>query len=319
MAESALLGEGTYGQVHLRRTPGGEAVAVKRMRIEEEEGVGAHILREVDSLQKLGRHFAAQHHVVRLIKAFDDGRSAIDTDNGHIHMAMELMDCSLHNALGALRRQQRLTPLKCKSLAKQVCVGVAWLHTAGIMHRDLKPQNILVHRTGHVKLCDFGLSRSRRPEEGEPMTPLEVVTLWWRPPEVLLGSQRYDERVDVWSTGLILWQIFGDGLPPWMPACGTDVGMIFHIARDMGPPDRDLALTPLSLSEYPSWPRRSFRDAMVVRQPRVACRVPKQAMLLINAAVLYMPHRCHATYLSSAPYFERTPVTPLPELAQIAP
>ena len=75
------------------------------------------------------------------------------------------------------------------------------MHSAGIVHRDLKPNNILINSDCEIKLCDFGLARGY----GIPVKNYthEVVTLWYRPPDVLLGSKNYLTTVDIWSVGCI--------------------------------------------------------------------------------------------------------------------
>jgi cyclin-dependent kinase 2 len=79
--------------------------------------------------------------------------------------------------------------------------AVAFCHVNRILHRDLKPQNLLVDHEGYIKLADFGLARSF----GVPVRTFthEVVTLWYRPPEILLGTKLYSTAVDVWSLGCI--------------------------------------------------------------------------------------------------------------------
>jgi len=78
---------------------------------------------------------------------------------------------------------------------------VAYCHVRRVLHRDLKPQNLLIDRHGYIKLADFGLARAF----GMPVRTYthEVVTLWYRAPEILLGSKFYSTSVDVWSLGCV--------------------------------------------------------------------------------------------------------------------
>ena len=87
----------------------------------------------------------------------------------------------------------------------QLVSAIAHCHARGVMHRDLKPQNLLVTKDGRLKIADFGLARAFCP----PIRPLthEVVTLWYRPPEILLGSQTYAPPMDMWAIGTILVEI----------------------------------------------------------------------------------------------------------------
>lgn len=85
---------------------------------------------------------------------------------------------------------------------KQLTEGLAYLHTQRILHRDIKPQNLLVDKEGHIKIADFGLSRCF----SIPTKPYthEVVTMWYRAPELLLGSKLYTNGIDIWSMGCVM-------------------------------------------------------------------------------------------------------------------
>merc|ERR1712002_1206674 len=88
-----------------------------------------------------------------------------------------------------------------KSYLYQLLSGVAYCHAHRVLHRDLKPQNLLIDKEGNIKLADFGLARAF----GIPMRAYthEVITLWYRPPEILLGSMNYSTGIDIWSIGCI--------------------------------------------------------------------------------------------------------------------
>ena len=88
-----------------------------------------------------------------------------------------------------------------QSYLYQLLSGIAFCHSHRILHRDLKPQNLLIDKNGSIKLADFGLARAI----GVPVRSYthEVVTLWYRAPEILLGCRYYSTPVDVWSIGCI--------------------------------------------------------------------------------------------------------------------
>ena len=88
-----------------------------------------------------------------------------------------------------------------KSFLYQLLMGVAYCHHHRVLHRDLKPPNLLINREGQLKLADFGLARAF----GIPVRSYthEVVTLWYRAPDVLMGSRKYSTPVDIWSIGCI--------------------------------------------------------------------------------------------------------------------
>lgn len=86
--------------------------------------------------------------------------------------------------------------------------GLKYLHSAGIIHRDLKPGNLLVNSNCLLKICDFGFARAVEPDPTVPMT-LEVVTQYYRAPELLAGCKHYDTAIDMWSVGCIFAELLG--------------------------------------------------------------------------------------------------------------
>jgi serine/threonine protein kinase len=127
------------------------------------------------------------------------------------------MDCSSTGVIPAR---------DAKSFLYQLLHGTYYCHARGFMHRDLKPQNLLVNASGVLKLADFGLARAF-------MMPLraythEVVTLWYRAPEILLGQRKYTPAVDMWSVGCIFAEMV-NGTPLW-PG-DSEIDEIFRIFR----------------------------------------------------------------------------------------
>ena len=90
---------------------------------------------------------------------------------------------------------------------KQILEGLVYLHDNNIIHRDIKGANILVKDNGVVKLADFGLARIIQPEKNREYT-IKVVTMWYRPPELLLGHKKYSKSVDMWSVGVFFVELF---------------------------------------------------------------------------------------------------------------
>lgn len=109
-----------------------------------------------------------------------------------------------HDLAGLIDRKAPLTESEVKSIMKQLCDGVAYLHKNGIMHRDLKASNILISKDGELKIADFGLGR--RQSKGGLYTN-KVITRWYRPPELLLGAMEYNTNIDVWSVGCVLGEL----------------------------------------------------------------------------------------------------------------
>ena len=104
-------------------------------------------------------------------------------------------------SLGRKDEEEVITYILLQSYLRQLLEGIAYCHDHRVLHRDLKPQNLLIDNKGCIKLADFGLARAF----GLPMRAYthEVITLWYRSPEILLGSKSYDMAVDVWSLGCI--------------------------------------------------------------------------------------------------------------------
>ena len=89
-----------------------------------------------------------------------------------------------------------------------ICIGLKYLHAAGIIHRDLKPGNLLVNSDCRLKICDFGFARAVQKDTSTLMT-LEVVTQYYRAPELLAGCRHYDTAIDMWAVGCILAELLG--------------------------------------------------------------------------------------------------------------
>eukprot|EP00798_Chlamydomonas_sp_ICE-L_P005037 gene5037-34824_t len=185
-----IVGEGTYGVVYRARDKlTGEIKAMKKIRLENaEEGVPATAIREISLLKEL-------HHpcVVRLFNVIHGER--------RLYLVFEFVDLDLKKHMDAtpnFSQDHRMV----KTYLWQMLSAIEYIHSRRIFHRDLKPQNLLIDRSkNQLKLADFGLARAF----GIPLRAYthEVVTLWYRAPEILLGSKTYSTPVDIWSVGCI--------------------------------------------------------------------------------------------------------------------
>lgn len=97
---------------------------------------------------------------------------------------------------------------------QQLLCGLDHCHSRGVLHRDIKGSNLLIDNNGILKIADFGLASFYDPDQNQPLTS-RVVTLWYRPPELLLGATYYGTAVDLWSTGCILAELYAG--KPIMP------------------------------------------------------------------------------------------------------
>ncbi|KIJ70528.1 hypothetical protein HYDPIDRAFT_79099 [Hydnomerulius pinastri MD-312] len=188
------VGEGTFGKVYkARNTITNVHVALKRIRMEaEREGFPVTAMREIKLLQSL-RH----DNVVRLYEMM--------VSNGSVFMVFEYMD---HDLTGVLSQTQfSFSEANLKSLCSQMLSGLAYLHHKGVIHRDIKGSNILINNRGELKLADFGLARFYQKRRRSDYTN-RVITLWYRPPELLFGATVYGPEVDMWSAGCIMLELF---------------------------------------------------------------------------------------------------------------
>eukprot|EP00474_Spongospora_subterranea_P008681 CRZ09139.1 hypothetical protein [Spongospora subterranea] len=183
------IGEGTYGIVYKAKDRlTGEVLALKKIRLSiDDEGIPSTAIREISLLKQL-------HHP-NIVRLFD----VVHTEK-KLTLVFEFLDQDLKKYLDAAG-EKGLDPSSIKSFLMQLLRGVAYCHHHRVLHRDLKPQNLLINVEGELKLADFGLARAF----GIPVRSYthEVVTLWYRSPDVLMGSRNYSTPVDIWSVGCI--------------------------------------------------------------------------------------------------------------------
>uniref|UniRef100_UPI00398F13A5 serine/threonine-protein kinase NLK2-like n=1 Tax=Pristiophorus japonicus TaxID=55135 RepID=UPI00398F13A5 len=122
-----------------------------------------------------------------------------------IYVITELMQSDLHKVIVS---PQTLSSDHIKVFLYQILRGLKYLHSAGILHRDIKPGNLLVNSNCVLKICDFGLARLEELDESRHMTQ-EVVTQYYRAPEILMGSTHYNSSIDIWSVGCIFAELLG--------------------------------------------------------------------------------------------------------------
>lgn len=192
------IGEGTYGSVYQARDKAsGRLVAIKRVKLGDStmdrEGMPITHLREVGILRALRHH----EHIVELLEVVVG--SQIDS----VFLVFEYLQHDVARLVDTMPTPFSMPEVKC--LGVQLLLAVAHLHANHVMHRDLKLSNLLLTNNGELKLCDFGLAR----EYGYPLGRYtsKVVTLWYRPPELLLGSHTYDTAVDMWGVGCIFGEL----------------------------------------------------------------------------------------------------------------
>lgn len=192
-----VVGYGAFGVVWSVTDPrSGRRVALKKMPNVFQTVVSAkRVFREVKMLCTL-KHDNVLHTVDCLQPPL--------TDLFHeVYILCELMQSDLHKIISS---PQMLTQDHVKLFLYQILRGVKYLHSAGIIHRDIKPGNLLVNSNCLLKICDFGLARVFEANKNRDMTQ-EVVTQYYRAPELLLGAKHYDFSVDMWSVGCIYGEL----------------------------------------------------------------------------------------------------------------
>lgn len=237
------LGEGTYGVVYkARENRTGRIIALKHIRLEStDEGVPPTALREIALLKELDHP-----NIIRLETVIHTGDQLV--------LAFEHARCDFKRFLEQHKSGSRADLLIIKRLLFQMLSGLAYLHSKRIMHRDIKPQNMLVvidqTNTPTLKLGDFGLARAL----GIPVRSLthEVVTLWYRPPEALLGASQYTVALDMWSAGCVMAEALMHS-KPLFPGRGERDELV-RIFEALGTPDE--AVWP-GCTRLPQW-RRDF-------------------------------------------------------------
>ncbi|ESQ29781.1 hypothetical protein EUTSA_v10023419mg [Eutrema salsugineum] len=221
-------GEGTYGLVYMAKDiKTGEIVALKKIRMDNErEGFPITAIREIRILKKLHHENVIQ--LKEIVTSPDNNK-----DEGGIYMVFEYMD---HDLTGlADRSKLRFTVPQIKCYMKQLLTGLHYCHVNQVLHRDIKGSNLLIDNEGKLKLADFGLARSFSHDHSGNLTN-RVITLWYRPPELLLGATKYGPAVDMWSVGCLFAELLNG--KPILPG-KTESEQLTKIYELCGSPDEN--------------------------------------------------------------------------------
>mmetsp|Transcript_13092 Transcript_13092/g.27643 ORF Transcript_13092/g.27643 Transcript_13092/m.27643 type:complete len:294 (+) Transcript_13092:162-1043(+) len=241
------IGEGTYGVVYKGRDKHtGQTIALKKITLEqEEEGVPCTTIREIALLKEL------QHqNVVRL-------KDVVNTKSS-MYLVFEYLDLDLKQHMES--NQLTRSPQLIKKYLYQIINGIAYCHTHRILHRDLKPQNLLIDKnTKELKLADFGLARAF--DIPIKRYTHEVVTLWYRAPEILLGSPHYSTPVDMWSIGCIFAEMANQ--KPLFPG-ESEIDQLIRIFSVLGTPNEELwpgiSVLPDYSENFPKWIPKNLKE-----------------------------------------------------------
>ncbi|XP_023328097.1 cyclin-dependent kinase 2 [Eurytemora carolleeae] len=244
------IGQGTYGIVYKALDKmTNELVAMKKIRLDtESEGVPSTAMREISLLKELD-HCA----IVQLL-------DVVHADKA-MYLVFEFLDKDLKRHLDDYVASRKIKnpsatgglPEKLvRSYLKQICEGLSYCHSRGVLHRDMKPQNLLIDYEGRIKLADFGLARLFK----VPLRTFthEVITLWYRPPEILMNSAHYSCPADIWSLGCIFWEMLTK--LPLFPG-DSEIDQLFRIFRALNTPTEEswpgCHKLPEYKSAFPNW------------------------------------------------------------------
>ncbi|XP_036390827.1 cyclin-dependent kinase 10 isoform X2 [Megalops cyprinoides] len=266
------IGEGTYGIVYRARdTRSGEIVALKKVRMDKEkDGIPISSLREIALLLRL-RH----PNVVELREV------VVGSHLESIFLVMSYCEQDLASLLENMQTPFSEAQVKC--IVLQLLRGLTYLHKNFILHRDLKVSNLLMTDKGCVKIADFGLARVY----GIPLKPMtpRVVTLWYRAPELLLGSTTQTTAIDMWAVGCILAELLAH--KPLLPG-GSEIQQVDLIVQLLGTPNESI---------WPGFSRLPLAGRYTLRkQPYNALKthfswLSEPGLRLLNLLFMYNPQR----------------------------
>lgn len=284
----SFLGEGQFAMVYkARNIETDDIVAVKKIKLgskeEARDGINRTALREIKLLQEL-----SHENVIGLLDVFGH--------KSNVSLVFEFVDTDLEIII----KDQKivLTPGNIKSYLIQTLKGLEYLHRSWIMHRDLKPNNLLVTSAGVLKVGDFGLAKFY----GSPsrINTHQVVTRWYRAPELLFGARHYATGIDIWAVGCILAELLLR--VPFLPG-DSDLNQLDRIFSVLGTPTEELwpgvKLLPdyIQFKPYPAIPLKEIFTACGDDLIEVAEKMFS----------LYPMKRCTATEALKMPYFSNRP------------
>ncbi|KAK6134568.1 hypothetical protein DH2020_031688 [Rehmannia glutinosa] len=218
------IGQGTYSNVYRARDlDEGKIVALKKVRFDNLEPESVRFMaREIHILRRLN------HPNVIKLEGLVTSRMSCS-----LYLVFEYME---HDLAGlASHPGVKFTEPQVKCYVQQLLLGLDHCHSRGVLHRDIKGSNLLIDNNGILKIADFGLASFYDPHQGQPLTS-RVVTLWYRPPELLLGASYYGIAVDLWSAGCIVAELYAG--KPIMPG-RTEVEQLHKIFKLCGSPSEE--------------------------------------------------------------------------------
>lgn len=289
-----VIGEGQFGSVkEAKLKSSGAPVALKLIRVNRlSEGIPHPVAREAIITTRL----TSCPFVVRTYEVFPYG--------SHLVLAMERCQTDLAAVLRAHTVYNPLPAEQAKTFLKMLLSALQYLHSLGILHRDVKPSNCLVSSKepgGLLKLGDFGLSRIK----GDPGADMshEVASRWYRAPELLFGKRQYGGEIDMWSAGCIFGELLRGFGSPLFTGDG-DISQLSRIFSVLGTPDE--ASWP-GMCDLPDYDKVRFTTDLVEGLERLVPRAKGQGIDLLSKLLALDPaKRLTAQEALRHPYFYTT-------------
>eukprot|EP01083_Nonionella_stella_P077720 212345_1 len=284
-----VIGEGTYGTVYLAKNLSTSKLCViKQMkRFENDEGgIQPTQLREASLLKNLNHKYIVQMQDIFLTH--------------HKEFCLVFEHCQMDLAQYMDQNSNKGINLELiRKWSYQMICGVSYMHSRRILHRDLKPQNILLTHDMDIKIADLGLGKECTLPLKPPMTT-NIVTLWYRPPELLLGAKCYSSKLDIWSLGCIIAEMSRNGKVLFGGLCEWEV--LIAILQFFGTPANNEAWCrglPYFYNALPKFKGWKFED-------RIGClRDDKDSVdLLKNMLNMDSTKRMNAIQLMNHAWFE---------------
>mmetsp|Transcript_36016 Transcript_36016/g.41742 ORF Transcript_36016/g.41742 Transcript_36016/m.41742 type:complete len:453 (+) Transcript_36016:485-1843(+) len=308
--KKAQIGQGSYGSVFMGEDTQNskEIVALKRINAaQEENGFPITSIREIKILKALN------HPNIVILKEMVTSKEKEGIPKS-VFMVFEYLEYDLTGILET--REIRMSQDHIKSWSHQLLKGVHYMHTNKVIHRDLKASNLLISKSGRLKIADWGLARSWN-DQMKRLTN-RVITLWYRPPELLLGCTAYSPKIDMWSVGCIIAEMFrrsgflrgqteAEQLKLIFEKCGHPTPGDWPAIHDMCPEWKKHE--PLIVERNP----RRIRDSLRENVTNSLWMTDHALDLMDNLMILNPGKRSSALDALKADYFYENPIVKKPE------
>jgi serine/threonine protein kinase len=284
------IGGGTFGDVSIGydRVLGRE-VAIKHVRIMSREcdGIPKAVFRELETLKQL----KGCQGVVEILDYYPE-----DT---HLCLVFEFLPMSVEDIISTSSSYLPISDVK--SFGFMLFQALNHCHSLRIIHRDVKPANILVTRSGTLKLGDFGLARVYDPASSASLSH-QVSTRWYRAPELLFASRHYTPAVDVWSAAVVVAELFT--LSPLFPG-SNDIDQLYRVFQIMGSPSTDVWQ---GVDRLPDFDKISFPNMKPVDLSLLMAHARPDDVEFLRTMLCLDPLKRHtASRIISDEYFKRSP------------